>query len=587
MNEHLLLDLATDLGYELAISGAETYRVEDSARLVLTAYGLSPEVAATNNYLIVSILSADRTPITRMRRIGFHGNNLDAVERLNALSRRLCAETPAPEIAAKMLEETRASVPYYSFPVVILGHLLGAGGFGLLFGCRPTDALLAGLGGILIAFVNRFASAMKTNPIFSTLAASFLMSLLAYGLGAAGIAANADTVIIGGMMILVPGLVFTNALRDMIYGDISSGIHKCVQVLLIAGSMALGSAAARNLTIQFWGPPGIPGTAAHSLGLLCFGAFLGCTGFSILFNIHGPGMLLCTLGGIAAYAVYALTLSAGFAPGTAFFVGTAFSALYSEIMARVRKYPAICYLVVSIIPLIPGASLYYTMQQAVADGTVTPLLYEERVPDLSVNEEAIDAWFDRITSGLTDQQRADLKRKFSRSSQIDRTKGRMELIAADIAAHLLTLPKGMKGQLACSSKGAAVAYQQIFEDQGLISSAVVISPPDTREGHEEVDAESRDAVAAWWSKHVGKEAESKYTQRVLDRFATEGDPQLLIVVSKLLTGFDEPRNMVLYIDKPLKQHELLQAIARVNRLHELRMKRCGSRISSRAEKLSL
>lgn len=255
MNEHLLLDLATDLGYELAISGAETYRVEDSARLVLTAYGLSPEVAATNNYLIVSILSADRTPITRMRRIGFHGNNLDAVERLNALSRRLCAETPAPEIAAKMLEETRASVPYYSFPVVILGHFLGAGGFGLLFGCRPTDALLAGLGGILIAFVNRFASAMKTNPIFSTLAASFLMSLLAYGLGAAGIAANADTVIIGGMMILVPGLVFTNALRDMIYGDISSGIHKCVQVLLIAGSMALGSAAARNLTIQFWGPP--------------------------------------------------------------------------------------------------------------------------------------------------------------------------------------------------------------------------------------------------------------------------------------------------------------------------------------------
>ena len=95
MNEHLLLDLATDLGYELAISGAETYRVEDSARLVLTAYGLSPEVAATNNYLIVSILCADRTPITRMRRIGFHGNNLDAVERLNALSRRLCAETPS------------------------------------------------------------------------------------------------------------------------------------------------------------------------------------------------------------------------------------------------------------------------------------------------------------------------------------------------------------------------------------------------------------------------------------------------------------------------------------------------------------
>ena len=210
----------------------------------------------------------------------------------------------------------------------------------------------------------------------------------------------------------------------------------------------------------------------------------------------------------------------------------------------------------------------YTMQQAVADGTVTPLLYEERVPELSVNEEAIDAWFNRITAHLTEQQRADLKRKFSRSSHIDRARGRMKLIAADIGAHLLTLPKGMKGQLACSSKGAAVAYQEIFERQGLISSAVVISPPDSREGHEEVDAESRDAVKAWWDKNVGKEPEPRYTQRILDQFATDGDPRLLIVVSKLLTGFDEPRNMVLYIDKPLKQHELLQAIARVNRLHE-------------------
>ena len=82
-----------------------------------------------------------------------------------------------------------------------------------------------------------------------------------------------------------------------------------------------------------------------------------------------PPRVLCTLGGIADYVIYALCLNAGLAPGTAFFAGTAFSALYSEIMARVRKYPTICYLVVSIIPLIPGASLYYTMQQAV-DGTM-------------------------------------------------------------------------------------------------------------------------------------------------------------------------------------------------------------------------
>lgn len=369
MNEHLLLDLATDLAYEVALSGAETYRVEETVRHVLTAYGHTPEVAALPNYLIVSVLSESGEPITRMRRIGAHGNNFDAVERLNALSRKICAERPSPEKALEMLEQTRASVQYYSFPMVLLGHFLGAAGFGLLFGCGIADAVYAGLCGILIAFINRFTGSMNANPLFSTLAASFLMSLAAYGLNAAGLVGNSDTVIIGGMMILVPGLIFTNALRDMIYGDINSGINKVVQVLLIAGAMALGSAGARNLTASVFGLPQVTPVIHYGLPMLCLASFLGCVGFSILFNIHGPGMFLCALGGIASYAAYILTVRLGFQPGSGIFVGTMLSALYSEIMARVRKYPTICYLVVSIVPLIPGASLYYTMRRA-ADGAM-------------------------------------------------------------------------------------------------------------------------------------------------------------------------------------------------------------------------
>lgn len=369
MNEYLLLDFAADLGYELAVSGAETYRVEDSVRRVLLSYGLEPEVAAIPGYVIVSVVSETGEPITRMRRIGFHGNNLDAVERLNALSRRLCAEKPDPAQALALLARIKEAVPRYSFPLRILGHFLGAGGFGLLFGSSLPDAVLAGLCGVAVGLVTELLDRLKANPIFSTLAASFLMALLAYGLGAAGIAANADTVIIGAMMILVPGLVFTNALRDMIYGDINSGINKCVQVLLIAGVMALGSAAARNLAGRLWGLPATAPVMVHSLPVLCLASFCGCMGFSILFNIHGPGTLLCALGGIMAYAVFALALGLGIGNVTAVFYGTALSALYSEIMARVRKYPTICYLVVSIIPLVPGAGLYHTMRWAV-DGSL-------------------------------------------------------------------------------------------------------------------------------------------------------------------------------------------------------------------------
>ena len=110
MNERLLLEMATGLGYRLAMAGAETYRVEESVTMVLQAYGLEPEVFAIPNCLTVSINTADDRPMTRMRRIGIHGNDLDAVERFNQLSRRLCAEHPAPEIAMEWLEETEKNL---------------------------------------------------------------------------------------------------------------------------------------------------------------------------------------------------------------------------------------------------------------------------------------------------------------------------------------------------------------------------------------------------------------------------------------------------------------------------------------------
>jgi len=213
----------------------------------------------------------------------------------------------------------------------------------------------------------------------------------------------------------------------------------------------------------------------------------------------------------------------------------------------------------------------YTMQRAVEDGTVTPLLYEERKPDLAVNEKAIDNWFDKITVALSEEQKADLKKKFVRKGAVYKSANRIELIAWDIAVHfnenIKKLNHGLKGQIACDSKLSAIRYKQYLDDTELVSSAVVISPPDTREGHSDVDADKLPEVQQWWKDHVGHDAEA-YERSVLDNFSTAGDPDLLIVVDKLLTGFDEPRNTVLYIDKPLKEHNLIQAIARVNRLHE-------------------
>ncbi len=219
----------------------------------------------------------------------------------------------------------------------------------------------------------------------------------------------------------------------------------------------------------------------------------------------------------------------------------------------------------------------YTMQRAVEDGTVTPLLYEQRQPSLSVNEEAIDNWFDKITAGLSDEQKTDLKQKFTQKGAVYGSEARIELIAWDIAIHfsenIKALNIGLKGQVATESKVAAIRYKKHLDATGLVSSAVMMSQPDSREGHQDVDESTLPEVLQWWKDNVGQgslnghNAES-YERDIIEAFGTDGPPDLLIVVDKLLTGFDEPRNTVLYIDKPLKEHTLIQAIARVNRLHE-------------------
>ncbi|HCU2506535.1 TPA: type I restriction endonuclease subunit R [Proteus mirabilis] len=210
----------------------------------------------------------------------------------------------------------------------------------------------------------------------------------------------------------------------------------------------------------------------------------------------------------------------------------------------------------------------YTMQRAVEDQTVTPLLYEERIPDLDVNERAIDSWFERITEGLSEEQKADLKHKFAKKGQIYGADDRIRLIALDIANHFVkNIDEGLKGQLACDSKASAIKYKKYLDEAGLFESAVVMSPPDSREGNTAVDEATTPEVTQWWKDNVGSQDEQAYTKHLIERFDKDDSLKILIVVDKLLTGFDEPKNAVLYIDKPLKEHNLIQAIARVNRLH--------------------
>ncbi len=256
---------------------------------------------------------------------------------------------------------------------------------------------------------------------------------------------------------------------------------------------------------------------------------------------------------------------------------------FGSLAARMRQMlPNACYIGFTGTPLLKeeknsfarfGGLIepHYSVRRAIKDKAVVPLLYEGRHVEMEQNQAAIDLWFTRHTEDLADEQKADLKRKYARARELSKTDRVVYMCAFDISRHFQTSWQntGFKAQLVADSKATALKYHESLNEIGAVSSEVVISPPDTREGHEEVGEETTSEVNRFWNKMMARYgSEGQYNKQIIDRFNRPGKPEILIVVDKLITGFDAPRNTVLYLCRKLREHTLLQAIARVNRLHE-------------------
>ena len=212
----------------------------------------------------------------------------------------------------------------------------------------------------------------------------------------------------------------------------------------------------------------------------------------------------------------------------------------------------------------------YTIQDGVEDGAIVPLIYEGRFVEQKVDEENIDMWFQQTTKRLTDPQKEDLRRKWSSIRRLTSTDARIKRIALDINNHFLLGFKdtGFKAMLATNYKRDAIRYLKCFEQFGDLNCAVVISPPDIRESVDDVDEGTDNMVIEYWEKMMKQYGDADTYEEAMKNKFCDGEIDILIVCSKLLTGFDAPVCQVLYIDKELKEHGLLQAIARTNRLHD-------------------
>lgn len=211
----------------------------------------------------------------------------------------------------------------------------------------------------------------------------------------------------------------------------------------------------------------------------------------------------------------------------------------------------------------------YTVDQAVKDGAVVPLLYEGRLVPQVVHEDTIDRYFDMICGWMSDAQKTDMKKKFSRAGQLGQAEQRIYAIAWDISQHFKENWQGskFKAQLVAPRKRIAILYKKFLDEIGIVSSEVLITSPDTREGEDEAFGDTSNIETAFWRRIMDEHGTPKrYETNIINRFKNSLNPEIIIVVDKLLTGFDEPKNTVLYLDRKLTDHTLLQAIARVNRV---------------------
>ncbi len=358
-----LLEFAVSLANKLQACGAETYRVEETINRIIEAYGVERvDAFVIPSSVMASLETNEGLILTKIRRLKGGETMLDGIERYTALSRRICIEKPDMQEARRLLRETEKKVCRYPLPIFYLATFLIGVGFGVFFGGGILEALAAGVCGLAIGASTRFMGKFHANAFFTSFVCSFILGFLANTFMAVGFGKNADITVIGAIMLLVPGFLFTNSLRDVIYGDTMSGLNRLVQVLIIGVALAFGTSSGVTLARHIFSEVVFSlEPIDHPLWIQCIAGLIGTLGFGLMFNMHGKGIPFALLGSVISWPVCVLCMRLGLAEPIAYLIGAVVSAFYAEIMARIRKCPATSYLMCALVPLIPGSGIYYTM----------------------------------------------------------------------------------------------------------------------------------------------------------------------------------------------------------------------------------
>lgn len=242
INLENVLSLALDLGKGMVQCGAEINRVEETVLRICYAYNIKKtEVFSVISMVYATVISDEGKTHTQMRRIYSNAVNFRRLENLNALSRKICAETPDIDEARKELEELLCDTRHFDI-FVCLGYIVSAMSFAVFFGGSLLDAAAAAPIAFIVYLMNVYIKANGVNRLFFTALSAAVIGFLAEVFVHFGFGNNADMIMIGDVMVIIPGLMLINSVREMLCGDVMSGLLRLLESIIIAMAIACGFA---------------------------------------------------------------------------------------------------------------------------------------------------------------------------------------------------------------------------------------------------------------------------------------------------------------------------------------------------------
>ena len=300
---------ALDIGERMLLSGGEVSRVEDTISRILKSYGAQRvEVFTILSFISLTAVFDEEEVLTENRRVSIvaYSNDFTRLEQLNALSREVCAAQPGLDVLIEKLAaiDLPPRKKQYRELYALLGYLLSGPSFALFFGGSWLDALGAGLCCLAVWFLNWFLKRAALQRLFHAFFVSFFAGSLCYLMILLGLGEHPGQVMMAVIMVLIPGIAITNAMREVLISDTISGILRLVEALLIATAVAFGFALAMFVFKGYFPEEHFTSLTADLPWLQVLAAAVGTLGFAIIFNSRPKRLFLGALGGGLTWVVY-------------------------------------------------------------------------------------------------------------------------------------------------------------------------------------------------------------------------------------------------------------------------------------------